>query len=140
MRTPRNDQPGARVAVGLGVEVEPGVTVLVGAAEGEAVSEAAGVSVAAEVAMPVGVSVAWASGVWFGAVTVVPGVAEGPNGVKVGEGVVTVLVEVEDEREVSGEEVNRTVLVVKEGSNVGELEGDRPAIAPAAGGEAVMAA
>jgi hypothetical protein len=131
MRTPRNDQPGARVAVGLGVEVEPGVTVLVGVAEGEAVSEAAGVSVAAEVAMPVGVSVAWASGVWFGAVTVVPGVAEGPNGVKVGEGVV---------REVSGEEVNRTVLVVKEGSNVGELEGDRPAIAPAAGGEAVMAA
>ncbi|MBF8284683.1 MAG: hypothetical protein HW378_3598, partial [Anaerolineales bacterium] len=81
-----------------------------------------------------------ASGVLFGATTVVPGVVDGPNGVKVGEGVVMVLVEVGDEREVSGEEVNRTVLVVKEGSSVGELVGDRPAIAPAAGGEAVMAA
>ena len=116
MWTPKNDQPGASEAVGVGVEVESGVAVLVG--------------VSVEVAGPAGVSVVWASGVLFEA----PSVVDKPIGVKVGEGVVAVLVER------GGEEVNGTVLVVPEGGKVGELVGDKPAIAPATGGEAVMAA
>jgi hypothetical protein len=120
MWTPRNDQPGASEAVGAGVEVEPGVAVLVGAS--------------VEVAGPAGVSVVWASGVLFGASTVAPGVVDKPMGVKVGEGVVAVL------GGRGGEEVNRTVLVAPEGGKVGALVGDKPAIAPATGGEAVRVA
>ena len=81
-----------------------------------------------------GVSVVWASGGLFEATTVAPGVVDKPMGVKVGEGVVAVLVER------GGEEVSGTVLVVLEGSKVGELVGDKPAIAPATGGEAVRVA
>ena len=93
------------------------------------------VGASVEVAGPAGVSVVWASGVLFGATTVAPDVVDKPIGVKVGEGVVAVL------GGRGGEEVNGTVLVAApEGGKVGALVGDKPAIAPATGGEAVRVA